>query len=106
MKIRLIYLITAVGITNLCALSSFSFAGENLSQREARELLNEGRIISLSNLKELHEDIIRGKILDIELEEKAGQLIYEFEVLGVDGEVREYYINAATGELLEEKLED
>jgi uncharacterized membrane protein YkoI len=106
MTTRLIFRITAAGIINLLALSMPSNAGDNLSQHEARELLESGHILSLSELHDRHEKTFTGKILDLELERKDGKLIYEFEVLGSDGEVREYYIDAASGELLEEKLED
>lgn len=106
MTTRLIFRITAAGIINLLVAAMPSNAGENLSQREARELLESGHILSLSELHGRHAETFTGKILDLELERKDGKLIYEFEVLGSDGEVREYYIDAASGELLEEKLED
>ncbi|NRP10874.1 Peptidase propeptide and YPEB domain protein [Marinobacterium sp. xm-a-127] len=106
MTTRSIFRITAAGIINLLALSLPSIAGDNLSQREARELLESGHILSLSELQDRHAQTFIGKILDLELERKDGKLIYEFEVLGGDGEVREYYIDAASGELLQEKLED
>ena len=106
MTTRLIFRITAAGIINFLVAAMPSNAGENLSQQEARELLESGQILSLSELQGRHAESFTGKILDLELERKDGKLIYEFEVLGSDGEVREYYIDAASGELLEEKLED
>lgn len=106
MTTPLIFRITVAGTINFLALSLPSNAGDNLSQHEARELLESGHILSLSELQGRHANTFIGKILDLELERKDGKLIYEFEVLGSDGEVREYYIDAASGQLLEEKLED
>lgn len=54
----------------------------------------------------MHSERLAGRILDVELERKRGTLIYEFEVFGKDGVVREIYINAADGRVLKEEIED
>ena len=42
----------------------------------------------------------------MELKQKAGQIIYEVEILGPDGIVRELYIDAKTGDVLRSKVDD
>ena len=72
----------------------------------ARRLQESGDIISLEvildNLRSSHP----GKILEVELEKKAGQVVYEIEMLDEDGIVHEMIIDAKTGELLHSKQDD
>lgn len=67
---------------------------------EARRLLDSGEILPLEvilkNVKQTHP----GKILKVELDKEDGRIVYEVEILGKDGVVKEVYINAITGEVL------
>ena len=67
---------------------------------EARRLLDSGEILPLEvilkNVKQTHP----GKILEVELDIEDGRIVYEVEILGKDGVVKEVYINAITGEVL------
>jgi uncharacterized membrane protein YkoI len=67
---------------------------------EARRLLDSGEILPLEvilkNVKQTHP----GKILEVELDKEDGRIVYEVEILGKDGVVKEVYINAITGEVL------
>ena len=77
---------------------------------EARRLQDSGEILPLQTLLEKIKPAFTGKVLEIELEielEKEKELIvYEVEILGKDGIVREIYINARTGEILSIKEDD
>jgi hypothetical protein len=71
----------------------------------AREALEAGRILSLSEILERARAQFAGEFLEAELEREddgplAGRLVYEIELLGPDGAVTELYLDAATGELL------
>ena len=70
---------------------------------EARRLLDSGEILPLEvilkNVKQTHP----GKILEVELDKEDGRIVYEVEILGKDGVVKEVYINAITGEVLFDK---
>ena len=48
----------------------------------------------------------RGHLLGVEMEREDGHYVYEFELLGNDGNVREYYYDAVTGRLLKQEVED
>jgi uncharacterized membrane protein YkoI len=67
---------------------------------EARRLLDSGEILPLEvilkNVKQTHPGII----LEVELDKEDGRIVYEVEILGKDGVVKEVYINAITGEVL------
>jgi len=73
---------------------------------EARRLQDTGEILSLESLLKNVRPLFPGKILQIELETEEGKIVYEFEILGNDGIVREVYFDAKTGKLLSVKEED
>jgi len=73
---------------------------------EARRLQDTGEILSLESILKNIRPTFPGRILEIELENEEGEIVYEFEILGDDGIVREIYVNAKTGKLLSVKEED
>ena len=73
---------------------------------EARKLQDAGEILSLEQLLKNIRPEFPGKILQIELEYESGKIIYEVEILGDDGVVKEIYINAKTGKVLSIKEDD
>ncbi len=75
-------------------------------QEEARRLLESGDIMSLEMILKKLRPEFTGKILEAELESEPGQIVYEIELLGNDGIVRELNIDARTGELLGVERED
>ncbi|MBR9829513.1 MAG: peptidase M4 [Oceanospirillales bacterium] len=96
---------------SLCLLAGISVSGSALAGRdldadEALALVREGRIQPLSTLLEQHTERLAGHLLDIELEYEDDRLVYEIEVIGTDGVVREFYLDAAEGTILKEKIED
>lgn len=87
-------------------LSPVALAGRDLDQNEARRLMLSGQIRPLSELMLLHPERLNGHLLDVELEEEDGRLVYEIEVLGKDGVVREFYLDASSGAVIKEEIED
>lgn len=82
------------------SLSTVPALGEDrIDQDEAQALVERGEILSLEQLLARHSERLRGELLDLELEREQGRLIYEIEVLGDDGRVRELEFDARTGEL-------
>ncbi|MDX8394829.1 MAG: PepSY domain-containing protein [Mariprofundaceae bacterium] len=66
----------------------------------ARLLLEQGKILSLSDIMKQANTRFPGKILEIELEEKKGVIVYEVELLGEDGVVMEMLIDAQSGRMI------
>ena len=73
---------------------------------EARRLVESGDVMSLQSILDKYRTDYPGRVIEVELEEKHGQIIYEIEIVDDRGEVRELYINARNGELLKVKVED
>ncbi len=71
-----------------------------------RRWVEQGRVLPLEELLARHRERIAGRLLDVEVEREHGRIVYELEVIGDDGRVREIYLDAASGEWLEEELED
>ena len=104
MKIPWIFPVTVVGISLTTAVA---IAGDKIGPEDARRLVGRGEILPLSQLLDMHADKLAGQLLDLELEQDKRKhlLYYEIEVLGTDGQVREFEIDAVTGKLLEEEVE-
>lgn len=92
----------------LVLLSAGPACADDLDQDEARRLLRAGKIKPLSELLQQHARRLNGQLLDVELEYDDDDRIpvYEIEVLGEDGVVREFDLDAATGTILKEEVED
>ncbi len=73
---------------------------------EAKRLLETGQILPLEDLLKNLRQTHPGKVLEIELEREDHQIVYEVELLGEDGVVKEVYINARTGKVLSIKEDD
>lgn len=103
---RLSFLMMAGWLVLLPLVSPAAMASRDIDQDEARRLMLAGKIRPLSELMQLHPRRLSGHLLDVELEEEKGRLVYEIEVLGQDGVVREFYLDAATGAVVKEEIED
>lgn len=73
---------------------------------EARHLLSSGEILPLEDILKNVRQVFPGNVLEVELEKKDKRVIYEMEILGEDGVIREVYVDARTGELLFAKEDD
>jgi uncharacterized membrane protein YkoI len=70
---------------------------------EARRLYDSGKILPLEDILKNVRQVHPGRILEVELDKEDGRIVYEVEILGNDGIVKEVYINAITGEVLFDK---
>jgi len=90
-----------------CSLSSSSADAGELNQDEALRLRESGKLQSLDSLLQLVRQRYPGvRLLETELESEDGKLIYELEVLTIEGSVRELEMDASTGALLKDEEED
>lgn len=78
----------------------------DIGHREARALVREGVILPLAQLMERIREAREGRVIEVELERKHGQYIYEVELLDEHGQVWELKIDAASGEMLKLEQED
>jgi uncharacterized membrane protein YkoI len=82
-----------------------SFAGHD-DHVEARRLLDAGEILPLESILKKVRERLPGTVLEVKLETEDDVIVYELELLGNDGVVREIYINAKTGDILSSKEDD
>ena len=75
------------------------------THHKAKRLRDAGDILPLEKILERAKRRYPGRVLETELEEIKGRLIYEIELLDKDGVVREMKFDARTGELLKTKEE-
>jgi len=79
-------------------------AGDDYIQ--ARQLHESGKILPLELILKHVRQIYPGKVLEVELENEDGRIIYEVEILAENGIVKEVYIDAETGKILITKEDD
>lgn len=77
--------------------TGMAWAGDH---ERARSLLEQGKILSLSEIMNQTRSQFPGKVLEVELEEEDGLIVYKIEFLDVNDVVMEMLINAQTGELI------
>jgi len=96
-----------VSISGLAAATLISgiAVGES-DQHESRRLMEQGEILPLQQVLDHLGQRHAGRVLEVELERVHGRYIYEIELLGEDGRVLEYEIDAASGEIINRKLEE
>ncbi len=73
---------------------------------EAKRLRNRGEIMSLEEIMKNVRKVYPGRILEVELENEKGHIIYELEILGIDSIVRKIYIDARNGAILSVEEDD
>ena len=89
------------------ALSGGSASAHDLGQDEALQLRREGRILPLEQLLQAALQRYPGAVLlEAELEDEHGQLIYEVELVTRDGVVREIELHAGSGEVIKDEVDD
>ncbi len=73
---------------------------------EARRLFESGEILPLEAILEKVRQVLPGRVLEVELENEDRKVVYEMEILGDDGVIREVYVDAKSGEILSAKEDD
>lgn len=84
-----------------------SGGARDIDQDEALALRREGQVLPFEQLLTAVTERYPGaSVLEVELEEEHGRFIYEMEVLTAEGTVREIELDARSGEVLQDELED
>lgn len=105
MNIAYRFRVLAAGAISLVATGAHA-DHDGMDTRRVRELVAQGKIVTLQALREQHATRLQGRLLDADLEKHRKRWIYELEILGNDGIVREITLDARTGEWLHEEIED
>ena len=105
MKMMFISLAWVIGTISLASWQPVS-ASREFSTEQIREWVRDGSILSLEDILQRNPQAAEGRLLDLEVEREHGRIVYELEVLHEDGQVTEYEIDAASGQLLKQKIED
>ena len=100
MKILWIFLVLALGMI------STAYGGKELDAAEVRDRVAAGEILPFQTIFDQQSARLTGKILDLEIEYEDHVLTYEVKLLQADGHVKEIYLNAKTGEILKEEIDD
>jgi len=66
----------------------------------ARRAVEEGRILPLKEILARAQGAYPGQVIEAELEDEDGMVVYEIKLLTADGRLMKLSYNAATGELL------
>jgi uncharacterized membrane protein YkoI len=69
-----------------------------------RAALQRGEVLPLARILAIAQEKVPGDVIEVELENKRGALVYEIKVLTESGRVREIKIDARQGTIL--KIED
>lgn len=90
-----------------CGLLAFAAAAfaTDIGPDAARRLRQQGAILPLADIVDGLTAERPGRVLETELERDDGRYVYEIELLGDDGHVYEFEIDAATGRRLEVERE-
>lgn len=91
--------IVAVFAIALCLLGSLPASADE-DWRKLHEEVQAGRIKPLGEILDGLLQDWKGQVIDVEFEEEDGRRLYEIELLGDEGQVVEFEVNAVTGELI------
>ncbi|MEH6560734.1 MAG: PepSY domain-containing protein [Marinobacter sp.] len=92
------FIVAAFSIT-LCLLGSLPASADE-DWRKLHEEVQAGRIKPLGEILDGLLQDWKGQVIDVEFEEEDGRRLYEIELLGSEGQVVEFEVDAVTGELI------
>jgi uncharacterized membrane protein YkoI len=75
-------------------------AGKDHDHDRARRAVEEGRILPLREILARAQTTHPGQVIEAELEDEGGAIVYEIKILTTDGRMMKLHYNAATGALL------
>ncbi|MDO8606847.1 MAG: PepSY domain-containing protein [Phaeospirillum sp.] len=80
--------------------------GRSHDHDRARRAVEEGRILPLKEILNRAETAYPGQLIEAELEDDDGPLVYEIKMLTKDGRLMKLLYDAQTGELIKAKSRD
>ncbi len=98
---RFIRYMLPAGVILAAVLGMAAVTGSEEDHEEARRLRDAGEVLPLAQILARVQAHHPGRVLEAELEREDGRLVYEIELLGPEGTVRELKVDAASGRVLE-----
>lgn len=90
----------------LCSVATTPLA-RDIGQDEVRRRVQSGELRPFEQILQATQARYAGaRLLEVELDEDDGRILYELEILTAGGAVRELTFDARSGALLEDELED
>jgi uncharacterized membrane protein YkoI len=83
---------------------STGLADKKKEHNEVREALQRGEVLPLVKILAIASEQVPGDVIEVELEDEHGVLVYEIKILTGTGRVREVKIDARNGKVI--KIED
>lgn len=96
----------SIGLAVLLARAPAAADDDDITHDRARELMLQERIAPFETLRRQILQRFPGRIIDVELNDDDGLLVYEFTVLTAQGRVLEVKVDARTGALIEVEEDD
>jgi uncharacterized membrane protein YkoI len=93
----------------VAALAAYAAGGPVAARDDhdrARRAVEEGRILPLRDILARAQASHAGQVLEVELEDERGVLVYEIKILSTDGRVMKLHYDAQTGALLKSRDRD
>ncbi|MEQ9258640.1 MAG: PepSY domain-containing protein [Roseovarius sp.] len=78
--------------------------GDEQDHDRAREALERGEVLPLSQILEIAE--LEGRVIEVDFERDDGRWVYELELITPEGRLVEIEVDGATGAVLEREEED
>jgi uncharacterized membrane protein YkoI len=83
--------------------SRYRYRHRDLEDHEfARRALQDGRARPLADILAIAKEKIGGEVIGVELEQRAGAMVYELKVLRPNGELVEMQVDALTGAIIKQ----
>ncbi|MGH8590554.1 MAG: PepSY domain-containing protein [Gammaproteobacteria bacterium] len=92
--------------TALLTATLMNAVADDIGHEAARRLRKQGEILPLEEIVARVTARWPGQVIETELEHDHGRYVYEIELLGTDGRIREIEYDASTGEVIKFELDD
>lgn len=91
----------AAALLALLVVSMLSLADDaDDSWRDLHRQVQQGELVALTEILDWLEAHYEGQVLEMELERDDGQVVYEIEMIGPQGQLVEFEFDARNGELI------
>jgi len=98
--------LTSIAVfAGIMAVGSIALSDPKSKQEQIYQQRQSANILPLEEILELLRPGFNGEIIETEFEYEDGIPVYEFKYISKRGRVREMYVDARTGEIIEDKLD-